>query len=130
MNSSLASAYRFSAILRVSFAIVLIVGIAAISAGSLHAAVYGGGGLNMTPVSGISSSTNISDLIVTLITFLLDFVLIVAVLAVVVAGFFLIASGGDEAQKDKAKNIIIYAVIGILVIGFARVIVIFANSLF
>lgn len=95
-----------------------------------NAAVYGGG-LNVTPIigSGISTETSIRVLILKIITFILNIVLLLAVAAVIVAGIYLIVSGGDEAQKDKAKNIILYAVIGILVILLSRVLVIFVSNL-
>ena len=96
-----------------------------------HAQVYGGTGLNtLTPVGGISTSTDVISIIVTIINFLLNFVLILAILAVVVAGMYLVTSGGDEGQKDKAKNIIFYALAGIALILLSRVIVLFVNSLF
>ena len=121
---------RFRAFLRLLVVVIATVGVLAFSVRSVDASVYSGNGLSLTPVNGVSTNTNIVNLIVFLIEFLLNFVLIIAVLAVVIAGFYLITSGGDEGQKDKAKNIIFYAGIGIIVIGLARVIVLFANSLF
>lgn len=92
------------------------------------AAVYGGG-LTITPIGGgISNEVSIRVLILKIIAFILNIVLILAVLAIIVAGVYLIVSGGDETQKDKAKNIILYAVIGILLILLSRVIVVFVNS--
>lgn len=99
--------------------------------GTAHAytAVYGGSGLSPTPISGLSSSISITDIIIKIINFILDLVLIIAVLAVIIAGFYLITSNGDEGQKDKAKTIILYVLIGIIVILLARVIVLFVNNL-
>ncbi len=95
------------------------------------AAVYSGTGLNtLDPIGGgVSDSTSITDLILKIINFILDFVLILAVLAVIIAGLYLLTSAGDEGQKDKAKTIITYALIGLVVILFARVIVLFVNGL-
>lgn len=73
---------------------------------------------------------DIKSLIIGIITTILDFVLLIAVIYVIVAGIRLIVSGGDEAQKDKAKQTIIYVIIGIIVVLFARVIVTLVNSLF
>ncbi len=50
---------------------------------------------------------------------------LVAVIMIIVAGIFLIASLGNEEAKNKAKNIVKYVAIGLLVILFARVIVSF-----
>ena len=49
---------------------------------------------------------------------------------IVIAGIMLVISGGDEQQKDKAKKIIIYTIVGMLVIGFASAFVGFVASLF
>lgn len=87
-------------------------------------------GLSLDPVGGgVSTDINVVDLIVRIIEFLLNFVLILAVLAIIVAGFYLILSNGDEGQKDKAKTIVLYVVIGLLLILLARVIVLFVNNL-
>lgn len=103
---------------------------------SAHAAsVYGGGGIyegiaNAVGLGGISSISSIRQLIVVIINFILDILLLLAVGAIIVAGVYLITSNGEEGQKDKAKKIILYAVAGILVALFSRVIVLFVNSIF
>ncbi len=81
-------------------------------------------------IGGLSGSTSITELILKIISFILDLALLVAVLAIIVAGVYLITSNGDEGQKDKAKKIIFYVIIGIILILFSRIIVILANSIF
>ena len=81
-------------------------------------------------IPGLSSDVDIKNAIVTVITYVLDFILIIAVLFVIVAGIRLIISGGDEGEKDKAKTTIIYVIAGIVVVLLARVIVMFVNSMF
>ncbi len=86
--------------------------------------------LNTPPtVPGLSTDVNITDTITKVITYILNFVLIIAVLFVIVAGIRLIISGGDEGQKDKAKQTIIYVIVGIIIILLARVIVTFVNNI-
>ena len=80
-------------------------------------------------VPGLSTQTNIKTALIDFITQVLDFILIVAVIFVIVAGIRLIVSGGDEGEKDKAKKTIIYVIVGIIVVLFARVIVTFVNNL-
>jgi type IV secretory pathway VirB2 component (pilin) len=84
-------------------------------------------------VSGLdntgSDTTTIQQSIVRVIEYVLNFVLIIAIVYVVIAGFRLILSGGDEGEKDKAKTTIIYVAVGILIVLFARVIVLFVNNL-
>lgn len=99
------------------------------------AAVYGGTGIQggidaANGVGGITNATSVSDVVVRIIVFVLDIVLILAIVAVIVAGIYLIVSNGEPAQKDKAKNIIIYVIVGIIIILLARVIVMFVNTVF
>lgn len=99
------------------------------------AAVYGGGGIQdginqAAGLGGISNVTSVRDIIIRVITFILDIVLLLAVAAIIIAGIYLITSNGEEGQKDKAKRIIYYALIGIVVVLFSRMIVIFVNTIF
>lgn len=81
-------------------------------------------------ISGLSTDVDIQTAIVEIIVQILDFILIIAVLYVIIAGIRLIVSGGDEGAKDKAKTTIIYVIAGIIVVLFARVIVSFVNTAF
>ncbi len=71
----------------------------------------------------------IRTIIVKYLVIVLDFVTLIGVIYVIIAGIRLIVSGGDEGEKDKAKKTIIYVVVGILIVIFARVIVTFFASL-
>lgn len=102
---------------------------------SAYGAVYGGGGIldgiaAAAGLGGITEIDSILDLILMIIAFILDFALLLAVLAIIIAGLYLITSQGDEGQKDKAKKIIFYAIIGIIVILFSRLIVVLINNIF
>lgn len=79
-------------------------------------------------ISYLSTELNIKTAIASIIAKVLDFILIVAVLYVVIAGIRLIVSGGDDGAKDKAKNTIFFVIAGIVIILFARVIVSFVNT--
>ncbi len=116
---------------RLSLAVIVSAILLFLIAESAHAytAVYSGSGLALSPISGMSTSVDVTSVIVKIINFILNLVLIIAVLAVIVAGFYLITSNGDEGQKDKAKTIILYVAIGIIVILFAKLIVLFVNNL-
>ena len=97
--------------------------------------VYGGGGItdgiaNALGLGGISRISTIRELIVAIINFILDIILLLAVGAIIIAGVYLIMSNGEEGQKDKAKNIVFYAIAGIILALFSRVIVLFVNSIF
>jgi succinate dehydrogenase/fumarate reductase cytochrome b subunit len=79
-------------------------------------------------ISGLSTETNFKTALKNIVEKVLDYVLIIAVIYVIVAGIRLIISGGEEGEKDKAKKTIIYVIIGIIVVLFARVIVMFVNT--
>jgi Mn2+/Fe2+ NRAMP family transporter len=91
--------------------------------------VEGGLGL-LSGISGISDATTVSQIVLAIIAFILDIALLLAILAIIIAGVYLIVSNGDEGNKDKAKKIITYVIIGIVVILFARLIVELVVSVF
>lgn len=70
-----------------------------------------------------SSSDSVRAVIVKVIVAILNFLALVAVIIVVIAGIRLILSQGEDTEKDKAKKTIIYALIGLIIVLFARVIV-------
>lgn len=70
-----------------------------------------------------SSAESIRSVIIRVIIAILNFLALVAVIVVVIAGIRLIVSQGEDEAKDKAKKTIIYALIGLVIVLFARVIV-------
>ncbi len=128
MASQLLSHWR--AILRTAAALI-----AACWVHSVEAAVFGGSTVQQgiaaaAGLGGISNQTSVVAIVLMIINAILLIVLILAVLVIVIAGIYLITSNGDEGQKDKAKKIIFYCIIGIIVILMARVIVMYVNNLF
>lgn len=55
---------------------------------------------------------------------------IIAVIVIVIAGYMYTTSGGDAGAVKKAKNMILYSVVGIVVIGLAFVITQFVAGRF
>lgn len=55
---------------------------------------------------------------------------IIAVIVIIIAGFMYTTSGGDAGSIKKAKNMILYSVVGIVVIGMAFVITQFVAGRF
>lgn len=47
---------------------------------------------------------------------------IIAIIIIIIAGFMYVTSTGDAAKVAKAKNAILYAIIGLIIIIFAYVI--------
>jgi Type IV secretion system pilin len=53
---------------------------------------------------------------------------IIAVIVIIIAGFTMTTNGGDPGAVAKAKNAILYAVIGLIVIGAAFAITSFVGA--
>jgi len=68
---------------------------------------------------------DLKEAIVTVIKKVLDFMTLIAVVMIIVAGIRYIISQGEESEKDKAKKQIMYVVIGLVIILVARAIVTF-----
>ena len=60
----------------------------------------------------------------------LGFLALAGVVMIVIAGFTFVLSGGSDTAKDRAKKMILFVVIGLIVILFARTVVgFFLNGL-
>jgi hypothetical protein len=70
-----------------------------------------------------SSEDELRTVITDILAGVLNFLALIAVVVVVIAGIRLIVSQGEDDAKDKAKKTIFYALIGLAVVLFARVIV-------
>jgi hypothetical protein len=70
-----------------------------------------------------ASEGDIRGVILKALAFVLNFLALLAVVFIVISGVRLIISQGNDEQKDKAKKTILYVIIGLLVVLFARVIV-------
>jgi type IV secretory pathway VirB2 component (pilin) len=65
------------------------------------------------------------EIIENVLSYILGFLALIAVIVIIIAGFRLIFSQGEEGAKDKAKKTIFYAIIGLIVIVFAEFLVSF-----
>jgi hypothetical protein len=72
---------------------------------------------------GGADEGSIRNIITEIIIAILNFLALIAVIVVIIAGIRLIVSQGSDDEKDKAKKTIIYALVGLLIVLFARVIV-------
>ncbi len=75
------------------------------------------------PDIGGSGSTDIRATVLAILGTILRFMGLVAVVVIVIAGIMLVVSGGEEQTKDRAKRIIFYAIIGLIIILLASGIV-------
>lgn len=74
--------------------------------------------------SGVGTgTTRIQDIVTTIINILSVIVGIVAVIMIIWGGFKYITSGGDSGNITGAKNTIIYAILGLVIVALAQFIV-------
>ncbi|HZM63707.1 MAG TPA: hypothetical protein VFB59_01090 [Candidatus Saccharimonadales bacterium] len=85
-----------------------------------HVMQFVAAGLDITNLPKASAN---SDTIKTILNLVLAIMGAIAVLIVVISGFRLVTSQGNPTETSKARNGIIYALIGLLVIMFALSIV-------
>jgi cytochrome bd-type quinol oxidase subunit 2 len=70
-----------------------------------------------------AGSDTVNKTITTVINFFSAIVGIVSVIMIIYGGFKYISSGGDSGNVQSAKNTIIYAIIGLVVVAMAQFIV-------
>lgn len=80
------------------------------------------GGTNCKAKLG-GGTTRINEIITQVINIFSIVVGIVAVIMIIVGGFKYITSGGDSGNISSAKNTIIYAVIGLVIVALAQFLV-------
>jgi hypothetical protein len=83
--------------------------------------------------SGADCSTSdatekINNLIHTIVNLLSAIVGVVAVIMIIVGGLRYITSGGNDASVTGAKNTILYAIIGLIIVALAQILVRFTLS--
>lgn len=91
------------------------------------AQVFGGPGLEGGVDAGgdIDGPLNASlrDIAEYMLRYVIDFLALAAVIVIVVAGIWLVVGTGSDDSKTKAKTIIIYTIVGLLVVLLARAVV-------
>lgn len=79
--------------------------------------------LDVSTVSGISTKTDMHQLISDITAWITGIVGAIAILMLIYGGLRYVISAGNDDDIEKAKNIIMYAIIGIIVILIAFVVV-------
>lgn len=116
-----------------AFAIVLapVAAPAAVFAGDaqIENCLGGGATLSVGTGNGCPAANNaegtdrVNNIITTVVNIFSAIVGIVSVIMIIYGGFKYITSGGDSSKVTEAKNTIIYAVIGLVVVALAQFIV-------
>lgn len=79
-----------------------------------------GGNCNAKP-----AEDSVNNLVATIINVFSWIVGVIAVIFVIYGGFRYITSGGDSNKVSSAKNTILYAIVGLVIVALAQVIVVF-----
>ncbi len=72
---------------------------------------------------GTDATAKFNQIIHTIINLLSVIVGVVAVIMIIVGGLRYITSGGSDTSVTSAKNTILYAVIGLIIVALAQIIV-------
>lgn len=78
---------------------------------------------NCPATDGTTAGTSINNLIRTVINILSIVVGVVAVIMIIIGGLRYIISGGDSGNVTAAKNTILYALVGLVIVALAQIIV-------
>ncbi len=78
---------------------------------------------NACAFSGSSPENKINQLIATIINLFSVLVGVIAVVMIIVGGFRYITSGGDSGNVSTAKNTILYAIVGLVIVALSQFIV-------
>jgi hypothetical protein len=76
-----------------------------------------------TGITGENATAAINDLIGDVINIFSLVVGVVAVIMIIIGGFKYITSGGDSSNVSSAKNTILYAIIGLIIVALSQTIV-------
>lgn len=68
-------------------------------------------------------SNTLNDLITKIVNIFSVIVGLIAVIMIIFGGFRYITSGGDSTKVNSAKNTILYAIVGLIIVALAQVIV-------
>ncbi|HMS23265.1 MAG TPA: pilin [Candidatus Saccharibacteria bacterium] len=91
-----------------------------------------GGNLDVTDgnckTNPVEAQETVNDIIGTVINIFSIVVGVTAVIMIIVGGFQYITSGGDSGKVTTAKNTILFAIVGLVIVALAQVIVNFVLS--
>jgi len=86
-----------------------------------------------TPATGATCAdtqggTNVNSIVTTVINVFSWLVGVVSVIMIIVGGFKYVTSGGESSGVTSAKNTILYAIVGLIIVAISQVIVKFVLS--
>jgi hypothetical protein len=120
---------------RILFSLALIIGfgipvLAAVPVGAINVFQDACSGQTNNTVCNATAKDDVKTVIKNIINTLLYVLGAVAVIVIVIAGILYVISGGETANVTKAKNMLLYAIIGLVVAILAYAIVNFVIARF
>lgn len=106
-----------------SFAAVQYAGAQSLKDSACEGVALGGGSNCSDPGAEAAAQNQINTTVGTVINILSIIVGVAAVIMIIIGGFRYVTSGGDSASVNGAKNTILYAIIGLVVVALAQFIV-------
>lgn len=92
------------------------------------AGINGNSDINSGDCNTSVSGPNIESIVSTIINILSWIVGVVSVIMIIIGGFRYIISSGNDTSVTSAKNTILYAIVGLIVVALAQVIVHFVMA--
>ena len=80
------------------------------------------------PGTAQGGSGETRESVVRVINFILTFLALLALIFIIIGGFRILVAGGNDENVTKGRKTIVYAIIGLVIIFFARTIVGFFTS--
>ena len=80
-------------------------------------------GASSNNCSDTTASDSATKLVKTIINVISVIVGVIAVIMIIIGGFRYIASGGKQESVQAAKNTILYAIIGLVIVALAQIVV-------
>jgi hypothetical protein len=109
------------AVLGFSFALAVPAGVQAQTKDDICKGVgITGGTQGCADPAGAPTVNNVLKTVISFLSFIVGFI---AVVMVIIGGFKYITSGGDAGKVTSAKNTLLYAIVGLVVVLLAQVIV-------
>ena len=80
-------------------------------------------------IDGVVTDRTLSEYVIDIIQYLTTFFTLIGVIIVIYAGFTILVSWGDEEKIKKAKKLILYAILGLILVWLAWSITTFIISI-
>jgi cytochrome bd-type quinol oxidase subunit 2 len=110
-----------------TLAVPMLVPTVAFAAVDINSSLCGGSNIELNESSDCNNDSANKDSLENLLTNVVKYfsiiVGVIAVIMIIVGGFKYITSGGDSSNDSAAKNTIIYAIVGLVIVALAQLIV-------